>query len=64
VAQIIGVVDVFDAVTHNRPYQRTRSAAEAVQLLREQVERGWRQRAIVEAFARIVDSGHLATFVS
>lgn len=64
VAQIIGVVDVFDAVTHNRPYQRTQTAAEGVQLLREQVERGWRQRTIVEAFAGIVDSGHLATFVS
>jgi putative two-component system response regulator len=62
VAQIIGVVDVFDAVTHKRPYQRTQSAAEAVQLLRTQVERGWRQAAIVEAFAGIVASGHLETF--
>jgi hypothetical protein len=35
-----------------------------VHLLREQVERGWRQRTIVGAFAGIVDSGHLATFVS
>jgi putative two-component system response regulator len=62
VAQIVGVVDVFDAVTHSRPYQRTQSAAEAVQLLREQVSRGWRKKAIVETFAGIVDSGHLNTF--
>jgi putative two-component system response regulator len=62
VAQIIGVVDVFDAVTHSRPYQRTQSAAEALQLLREQVTRGWRNKTIVETFAGIVDSGHLDTF--
>jgi putative two-component system response regulator len=63
VAQVIGVVDVFDAVTHNRPYQRMQTAAEAVQLLREQAERGWRQRTIVEAFAGIVKAGYLETFV-
>jgi putative two-component system response regulator len=62
VAQIIGVVDVFDAVTHSRPYQRTQSAAEALQLMREQVTRGWRNKTIVETFAGIVDSGHLDTF--
>ena len=62
-AQIIGAVDVYDAVTHPRPYQRTRSSAEAVQLLREQVACGWRHRTIVETFARIVDSGQLGTFV-
>jgi putative two-component system response regulator len=63
VAQIIGVVDVFDAVTHSRPYQRTQTAAEAVQLLREQAARGWRQRSIVETFAGIVSAGQLDTFV-
>ena len=61
-AQIIGAVDVFDAVTHRRPYQATRSAGEAVQLLREQVERGWRQPAIVETFAGIIGAGQLDTF--
>ncbi len=39
-SQIIGVVDVYDAVTHRRPYQRTRSSSEAMQLLRAQVDCG------------------------
>jgi len=56
-AQIIGAVDVYDAVTHARPYQRTQSSAEAIHLLRDQVERGWRDQTIVETFARIVGSG-------
>lgn len=57
IAQVIGVVDVFDAVTHERPYQVTRSTEDAVQLLREHVERGWRDGRIVEALAGIVGSG-------
>jgi putative two-component system response regulator len=62
-AQIIGVVDVYDAVTHQRPYQPARSAREAVQLLRDQVVLGWRQRLIVETLDEIVDTGQLDRFV-
>jgi putative two-component system response regulator len=61
-AQIIGVVDVYDAVTSRRPYQPVQSTDEAVQLLREQADRGWRQREIVEAFAGIIRCGQLETF--
>jgi putative two-component system response regulator len=61
-AQIIGVVDVYDAVTSRRPYQPVQSAEEAVQLLRDQADRGWRQREIVDAFARTIRHGRLETF--
>jgi len=59
-AQIISVVDTYDAVTHSRPYQRTHSPDDAIQLLRTEVEQGLRERAIVEAFSRIVGSGERA----
>ena len=42
-AQIIGVVDVYDAVTTPRPYQQTLTAKQAIRILRDQVDRGWRQ---------------------
>jgi len=61
-AQIIGVVDVYDAVTSRRPYQPVQSANDAVQLLREEVRRGWRQRQIVDAFEGIIRNGRLETF--
>jgi putative two-component system response regulator len=61
-AQIISVVDVYDAVTSRRPYQPIRSAEEAVHLLFEEVERGWRQREIVDAFAGIIRYGRFETF--
>lgn len=63
-AQIVGVVDVYDAVTTPRAYQQTVSPESALQLLRDQARRGWRQREIVEAFAGIIQSGQLGTLPS
>ena len=59
--QIIGVVDVFDAVTTQRPY-RVRDDEHALDILREQVHLGWRRRDLVETFAGIVHRGTLEVF--
>jgi cyclic di-GMP phosphodiesterase len=56
-AQIISVVDLYDAVTHTRPYQRVQSSEEAVRLLRSQVDEGLRDATIVEMFAQVVTRG-------
>jgi cyclic di-GMP phosphodiesterase len=61
-AQIISVVDTYDAVTSRRTYQPQSSPTEAIALLRSEVEIGWRQSAIVEEFAGIIGSGQLETF--
>lgn len=61
-AQIISVVDVFDAITSQRPYQRAQSMEQAIDILRGQVVRGWRQRDLVEELAAIVESGGFETF--
>jgi putative two-component system response regulator len=53
-AQIVGVVDTYDAVTSSRPYQPQISSDQAFAVLHEEVARGWRQAAIVEAFADIM----------
>lgn len=62
VAQIMGLVDVYDAVTTRRPYQGPHTAREAIDILRGQVVRGWRRPDLVDAFAALVESGRLATF--
>jgi putative two-component system response regulator len=62
VARIIGLVDVYDAITTDRPYQLTQSPEEALATLREQAERGWREPDLVRHFAAIVSSGKLQTF--
>jgi putative two-component system response regulator len=57
VAQIISVVDLYDAVTHTRPYQRIQSSDEAIALLRRQAEEGLRDATIVETFVQVVTRG-------
>jgi putative two-component system response regulator len=50
VAQIIGIVDVYDAITTNRPNRPRRSREVAFEELLDEVKRGWRRRDLVEAF--------------
>ena len=58
-AQIISIVDVYDAVTTRRTYQASRSADEAIGVLRSEVDRGWRSHELVEEFATLISAGRL-----
>lgn len=58
-AQIVGVVDAYDAITSKRPYQSQLPGADALAVLRKEVACGWRLGVIVDAFAEIVISGPL-----
>jgi putative two-component system response regulator len=49
-AQIIGVVDVYDAMTTDRPYRQARTPGEALAELEREVELGWRRADLVETF--------------
>jgi putative two-component system response regulator len=52
-AQIVGVVDVFDALTTERPYRHPLPRPEAFQVLTDESSKGWRDRALVDAFIDI-----------
>jgi putative two-component system response regulator len=55
--RIVAVVDAFDAITNDRPYRRARSAAVAIQELRDYSGRHYEPR-LVEAIEHIVsDNG-------
>jgi putative two-component system response regulator len=56
-AQIMGVVDIYDAVTSQRPYQPARSVDEGLYVLNDHVRRGWRSRDLVDHFESLVRSG-------
>jgi putative two-component system response regulator len=58
-AQIVGVVDVFVAMTSNRAYQAARTIDEAISVLNEQVSRGWRRPDLVGEFFTLLDDGKL-----
>ena len=61
-AQITGIVDVFDALTTRRPYKEPLAAERAYEMLFEEVARGWRQRDLVDAFVELANSGLLPRF--
>jgi response regulator RpfG family c-di-GMP phosphodiesterase len=47
---------VFDALTTERPYRTARPCDEAFQVLADEAGKGWRDRALVDAFVSIVES--------
>ena len=55
-AQIIGIVDVYDAITTTRPYRAALSHETAIAALREEVKRGWRHDDLVELFIATLSS--------
>jgi putative two-component system response regulator len=54
VARILSVVDVYDALTTDRPYRQALPSAEAVVKLREAAAKGWLFEGLVEEFAALV----------
>jgi cyclic di-GMP phosphodiesterase len=56
-AQIVGLVDVFDAVTTRRSYQQARPIDAAVEILRRQVEHGWHRHDLVEKSIAMIRGG-------
>jgi len=58
-AQIIGIVDVFDALTSDRPYRRALPPAAACQELQHEATMGWRRPDLVNAFIRLVAENRL-----
>jgi putative two-component system response regulator len=53
-AQVMSIVDLFDAITTTRPYNKARSAEFASGELMKEVACGWRRADLVETFLGLV----------
>src|SRR6202051_4254416 len=62
-ARVLQIVDVFDALTTNRPYKKAFSITEALQTMKEEVSKGWWDQHIFDQFERLVRTG-TADFLS
>jgi putative two-component system response regulator len=59
-AQLVSIVDTFDALTTERPYKPACSTARACEELRAECGKGWRRTDLVEAFLTLVERGELS----
>lgn len=53
-ARILQTVDVYDALTTDRPYRRALAPAEAFRIMREEVRRGWWDVELMDEFEALV----------
>ena len=58
-AQIFQVIDIYDALTSDRPHKKAYSPAEALRILKEETQQGWRNPKLVEQFIAFISSQEL-----
>jgi len=52
-ARVLQLVDIYDALTSNRPYKPAFSGRQACEILRDETRKGWRDPRLVETFLNI-----------
>src|SRR3982074_1823806 len=62
-ARVLQIVDVYDALTTDRPYKKAFSITDALQTLKQEVAKGWWDPHIFDQFERLVRNG-TADFLS
>ena len=62
-ARVLQIVDVYDALTTNRPYKPAFSTSDALQTMNEEVAKGWWDPDIFDQFERLVKK-HEAKFLA
>ncbi|MBD2355737.1 two-component system response regulator [Tolypothrix sp. FACHB-123] len=49
-AQVFQIIDIYDALTSERPYKRSFTLEEALNIMREETNSGWRNPELVQQF--------------
>ncbi|MFM2311744.1 MAG: hypothetical protein RLZZ04_1020 [Cyanobacteriota bacterium] len=53
-AQIFQVIDIYDALTSDRPHKRAYSPEEALEIMLEETSKGWRNPELIEQFTLFI----------
>ena len=63
-ARVLQIVDVYDALTTERPYKRAFSSTEALQTMKEEVAKGWWDPEIFDQFEKLIANCRRDWFIS
>jgi putative two-component system response regulator len=55
-AQVFQIIDIYDALTSERPYKRAMSCAEALEVIAQETEKGWRNPKLIQQFTAFINS--------
>lgn len=58
-AQVFQIIDIYDALTSERPYKRALSPEEALEVIAEETAKGWRNPELVQQFTEFIQTTHL-----
>jgi putative two-component system response regulator len=53
-AQVFQIIDIYDALTSDRPYKAAFSPEESLAIMAEEVHKGWRNPELVEQFSKFI----------
>ena len=55
-AQVFQIIDIYDALTSERPYKRAFTSEEALSVMLEETDSGWRNPKLMQQFAEFIHS--------
>ncbi|BAZ44993.1 response regulator receiver modulated metal dependent phosphohydrolase [Chondrocystis sp. NIES-4102] len=55
-AQIFQVIDIYDALTSDRPHKKAYDPTSALQIIIEETQKGWRNPALIDEFTAFIRS--------
>lgn len=53
-AQVFQVIDIYDALTSDRPHKQAYSPAEALEIMQEETKKGWRNPELIQQFTLFI----------
>lgn len=59
-AQVFQIIDIYDALTHERPYKPAFSPEESLAIMTEETAQGWRNPELMKLFTHFVGSQAIA----
>lgn len=58
-AQVFQIIDIYDALTSERPYKRAFTPAEALEIIDQETKKGWRNPKLIQQFIEFIKSTQL-----